>query len=234
MSPSDRAGVLLFALAVVAGLALLVSFPGRTHADGGPLCADLNGDEQVTGADLNMVAQAVGSLVPPADQWLDLVPDNQITGNDLNTVAQVIGENCWLHGGPDDAGGESALMMSGCRFLTYGFYGGQPANGTILISDWGGRSYCFSTAGLYVSNCVFGFDALYPERDPQWQLVAVSASVEIGGTYCAAVGYPAYLPCGRQILGKLQHLIRNDSGAYVHGPHVHSEADFGSFGFSVC
>lgn len=250
MTPSDRAGWLLF---IFAGASLLAILLFTKPAGAESLCADLSGDEAVTGADLNTVAQAIGT----SEEWPDLSLDGAVTGADLNLVSQVIGRECWLHGGPDESGvssdgGENnriigsgsvpamnslsppspdaALMMTGCRFLTYGFFGSQPANGEILIDDWGGRSYCFHTAGLYISSCIFGFDALYP---PNWELVAVSDSVEIGGTWCAAHGYPAWLPCGRLILGKLHHQTRRD-GFTVHGPHTHSEAEFGSMGFSVC
>ena len=115
MTPSDRAGTLAVILMIVIGALALFAMP--TVAGANDLCADLNGDEMVTGADLSLVAGDLGLAVPPADEWLDLSPDLAITGADLSLVAKVVGRACWLHGGPDVQAGESVSSAHSCPCL---------------------------------------------------------------------------------------------------------------------
>ena len=59
---------------------------------------DLNDDRSVTGADLSLIAAAIGKNVPPAPVRRDIAPepagDNAITGADLSKVAGSIGSTC--------------------------------------------------------------------------------------------------------------------------------------------
>ena len=61
------------------------------------LPVDFNNDASVTGADLSVVAAAIGQTVPPALPRKDIapaLPDGAITGADLSAVAARIGRTC--------------------------------------------------------------------------------------------------------------------------------------------
>lgn len=198
-------------LAVLAILIASTGPPVSADHEGTLHCpTDPTADRYVDIFDLSEFAGAFNQQ--PAPPELDIVPalvgDGviSVTG-ELATVAGDFGETCIgnteLFADPvqTEAFGASAW---GCRSVTSGQYA-STAGGYVGVAVWGGNAFCNTQAGFtYRFQCTFEWLALYPDG---WHLVAVSQPGEefgpriYGGQYCGAPGFPAFLPCGRLVLG---------------------------------
>lgn len=198
---------------LLAGLVLAGLSPGAAAADhAGELhCpSDPNADHYVDIFDLSEFAGAFNQQPAPAhlDIHPELVGDGAISvTGELATVAGHFGETCIgnteLFADPVQTEAFGASVW-GCRSVTSGQYA-TTEGGYVGVSEWGGLAFCYTQAVFsYRFQCTFEWLALYPDG---WHLVAVSQPGETfgpriyGGQYCGAPGGPAFLPCGRLILG---------------------------------
>jgi len=204
---------------------------------------DPNGDGEVDViGDLSVFASAAFTPNPPPHLDIDpLLGDGDVDViGELSLVASEVFTNC-LHGikvvSPAGDGGYSfsangqvmANPPSGGPFICSGMTRPQVwgwDGGFALVNKWIGGIGCINAPpqfGPYTQNCLFSFSSLIPGPEDQWELTGVTTPPGGVGNdrECIGNGFPAFLPCGRLVMGGSYHYITTAGGVTIHGPHFH-------------